>query len=272
MSIVNASGRGKLGDVEIVSLDPGLPKCPKPADLPVPTSRMVAALINGTVTICGGESDTGKALDACYEYVNSTWNMAPFKLNEKRVAAAGVVLQNGTWLVLGGYSGVDDRTEVLVNGRFSVGNPIPSRLVYHCALSINGSHIFVGEDSVSFVVDVKKWNWVQVEGGAYFPNCGMVKNKKNGREIMMVSGNETRVLDLGTLSWRDGPPVPGGTQHGATVQVGDTFLLTGGHGNDYAIDEHIWEYDPSGEKWIERNETLAKTRTRHAAVGLPTCP
>lgn len=70
----------------------------------------VAAYVNGKVTVCGGvvkrSGLSPVTSDTCYEYTNGSWSLAPFKLNEKRDGAVGVVLKNGTWLIMGGHPGV----------------------------------------------------------------------------------------------------------------------------------------------------------------------
>lgn len=264
-------------DVEIINLQPGLPRCPKPADLPVEAQRMVAAYINGKVTVCGGTTSNGtssQTAGTCYEFVNGSWNSAPYRMNDERRAAAGVVLKNGTWLVMGGYLyPASGRSEVLENGQFHKGHNLPVRMLHHCAVSINSSHFFVGDNNGVFLVNVDKWEWTEVKGiyTADFLDiqCGLAKSKKNGLEVVMVEYSRTHILNLNTMSWR--LKRDGGPRSAAAVQHGDTFLLIGGIvGNDKLKD--IWEYDPDGSNWIKKRETLATGRDSHAAVAIPECP
>lgn len=91
--------------MEVISLDPELPACPKPADLPEPTKGMVAAAMQsrgGAVAACGGHHKYLPTSN-CYEYIRGSWRRAAYDMTEKREAAAAVVLpKNNTWLVTGG--------------------------------------------------------------------------------------------------------------------------------------------------------------------------
>lgn len=53
------------------------------------------------MTVCGGSAE------ACliYNLTSDKWKTAPFSLIEKRESPASVLLDNGTMIIIGGYTG-----------------------------------------------------------------------------------------------------------------------------------------------------------------------
>lgn len=80
--------------------------------------------------------------------------------------------------------------EVLEHGKFSMGHRLPNGMLYYCAVTINGSHVFVGGSARTFLVDVDRWEWVKLERGLFYPSCGLINSLKNGKEVVMASENK----------------------------------------------------------------------------------
>ena len=81
--------------------------------------------------------------------------------------------------------------------------------------------------------------------------------------FVVVGGNRktSEILDLYTMSWRDGP-IPGSWYlDGTAAQFGDTFVVVGGSTSD-----GIYEFDAENEEWIERPEKLSTERRDVTAV------
>lgn len=89
-----------------------------------------------------------------------------------------------------------------------------------------------------------------------YPGCG-----RAGRDIVVAGGTastSSEILDLDSLTWRAGPAVNATKSYGhpAAVQLAETFLLVGGKDQGDGDIDAVLEYDPAGEAWITRNETV----------------
>ena len=85
----------------------------------------------------------------------------------------------------------------------------------------------------------------------------------------MVAGGEvedrTRVLDVGSRTWMEGPALPQENGLGAVMQTEDSFLIIGGYTLNAARDviyyDSILEFDPTAEEWMVRSGTLEVSRS-----------
>ena len=86
---------------------------------------------------------------------------------------------------------------------------------------------------------------------------GMVSRGNSTKEVVVSSGfddttgSKTEILDLETLTWREGPAFPTGTNiyDGAPLQYKNSFLVSGGLGPAGNSDE-IWFFDPNYDSWV----------------------
>ena len=80
--------------------------------------------------------------------------------------------------------------------------------------------------------------------------------------MFVVAGGEedftSEILDLDTLTWRDGPRFPRIVDGSYGAQFGDTFVVV--------YSSVILEFDPENEAWITRPETLDPPRYDMTAV------
>lgn len=93
----------RLSEVEVVHF--GNTICVEPSELPFGLNGHVAEGISSEeVAICGGWDGNGNVLNGChiYSFKTNIWTEAPFHLNEERVYASSVLLDNRDMMVLGG--------------------------------------------------------------------------------------------------------------------------------------------------------------------------
>ena len=104
---------------------------------------------------------------------------------------------------------------------------------------------------------------------------GLAKASNGDMKLIVAGGKDggtyyelTRVLDLQTLEWTTGQPLPHNLYLGQTVQYKSTFLLFGGYtsSGDFTA---IYEYEPDTGAWITRPETLPAARRGFAAFLVP---
>ena len=119
----------------------------------VPSYRMKvrfaagATLINGEPLICGGYPYT----DKCYQLVNNQWQEAP-KLPSARFGLK-MATTDQTTFISGGYDGsfLNDFHQ-LKGGSWHSLTPLPSKVIYHCLVALNDSHLLnIGGNSNSGV-------------------------------------------------------------------------------------------------------------------------
>ena len=72
------------------------------------------------------------------------------------------------------------------------------------------------------------------------------------------SKSTSEILDLDTLTWRVGPPMPMTVDRAYGAQYGNTFVVVHEFG--------IYEFDPENEAWITREETLDNGRRDTVAI------
>ena len=75
--------------------------------------------------------------------------------------------------------------------------------------------------------------------------------------MFVVAGGRNKqtseILDLDTLTWRDGPPFSSIVDRSSSTQYGNTLVVVAANG--------IYEFDPEHEAWITLDETLDPARS-----------
>ena len=126
-----------------VSEEGGICTRPAPAQsVPITSKGSVGAFFSGSPTVCGGRE--------CHSYGLSTqsWSRLPFRTVRPRVDAAGTVMPNGSWIVVGGRDGSNKAlsdSEVIEEKEreFRLGPLWPVAFWGHCVAGINGTHAFL---------------------------------------------------------------------------------------------------------------------------------
>ena len=193
--------------------------------------------------LCGGWL-AGKD---CTEYTFDThqWTRVPYSLTTERAEAAGAMLQNGSWMVIGG-KGNDSApmfsTEIFNNGFFTDDFLWPEAISGQCIESLNDSHLFIagGEstggqllDTIYFLnVHSSVWNSLdkRLTNERRGHICGKILN--NGKEFIIIAGGNkidtTELLDLNTMQFINGPNLPFEMDWAASIKIGSSLIIVGG--------------------------------------------
>ena len=283
--------------------------CTKPSDIPDKFSKSaVGAFFENKVMLCGGWL-AGKEC-AEYEFENNEWVGVPYFLTVERAEAAGIILKNGSWMIIGG-KGPDEEalfsTDFLNNGLFEPNLQWPEAISGHCMERLNSSHAFVsgGEGkggnllgSVYFLnIDTSLWLSLE-EKMTHFRRghvCG-ITNFQNKAYIIMAGGKnilKTELLDMKTMRFRQGPDLPFEMEWAATIQFGNSFVIVGGKHMGYCSKPGIcissnalFEIDIENNAWKGLKQSMKLPRSKHIIIGIdnediandlcqevcPTCP
>ena len=234
------------------------------------------------VIVCGGEDDAWNVLDTCFEYSLETdeWNEANFKMKEKRAWAASVVLNNGSFFVLGGD---DPSFETLEYSEFPIEGHYGPRLPYeatgHCLCQPNQNRLFMagghgrGLSKLAFLLDLNTGEWTQLPDMIEARNDHICHQINGGKEVLAIGGDEKSSVEsfaFDSMSWKEVNSLPREIQDARyAVEYKDTFLIVGGWDWDYGNLDTLYEFVPSAEyRWVERSEKLAQRRSRHLSFPL----
>ena len=254
------------------------------ADLPYPNSGSFGGLINGLPIICGG-TFFGDVCLTFSPYGNS-WSLLGY-LPEARMLATATVIKHDYLFIIGGYTeeGVTNSTLAIHNGKIKYPTYLPFKVMSHCAVAVNNTHIFVAggideNDQIlksAWMLNVENGETVQLPMMIH-PRachvCGLIR-KSDGhkqREAIVVAGGigqpngdllQTDVFVLHSQIWIPGPEMPVGANGASGVTINDTLIVAGGKGST-----SITELNVDRWQWIERKERLQKEMS--LAVGLST--
>ena len=250
--------------------------CSKPSDLPFADDGSVGGYFRpGEAFVCGGYV----AGRACFSYFaeNDLWVSSAFGLDHRRKFATSAD-SGRNFVVLGGEqipaTETSERLDYDGDGSFYSRPEIPA-LIHPCACSVNATHFFIAGSSTAYLIRVDDDGDAQqlppLPNDRELFSCGLTNQ---GSEIVVTGGgpafNTTDIFSLVDMSWRTGPVLPSPLRLAASVPYGDTFLVVGGQqGDDGMSVDTIFQYDPEGPSWIEREERLALARDSHVAIPLP---
>lgn len=231
-------------------------------------------------------------MNSCYSYSfeEAKWTKAD-ELMLTREGARSILLDDGSLWVTGGRAGtaLQSTTEVFREDSLTQGRSLPYRTAFHCLVSLNETHAFVGggysegpfeEDARGFVIDKATTSWTGVgslESRRHGHVCAVIDDPPR----VVVAGGftyddkvrlydlTTEILDLETLTWSAGPETPGGRRLSSSVSVpfGDSFVVVGG--DTFDSQRRVHQFDPVNMTWIKREETLQNDRSNHAAFIVP---
>ena len=277
--VIGGFDGNRLSDVEIVSLDEN-EECRKPRAMTKGIYGMVGYFDEdgNKAIVCGGR-DGRDYLDTCFEYSLETdeWNEARFRMKEKRLYAASVLLNNGSFFVLGGHSSYEC-SEFPIEGRESM--RLAYRASQHCLCQINQTHLFMAGGDQS---GTKKLTYtLNLDSGRFDRLPDMTEDRedhlchpiKGGREVLAIGGyfkSSVESFSFDLMSWRSVNPMPRRIEHARyVVEYKETFLIVGGLDRDsWRRDlDTLYEFVPSNYGWLERSEKLKKGRSHHLSLPL----
>ena len=232
-------------DSEILDISQNSAVCTKPEDIPDKfTKNAIGAYIDKRVILCGGwlaGKDCGE-----YEFDTQQWLDVPYSLNIERAEAAGAILQNGSWIIIGG-KGLDREplfsTDFLNNGLFEPNLKWPEAISGHCVASLNSSHIFVSGGEAKggnllgaiYFLNIDISFWISLEEKMFRHRrghvCGITKNGDKEYIVMAGGGQDnlkTELLNIVTMEFTQGPDLPFKMDWAASIQFGSLFTIVGG--------------------------------------------
>ena len=249
--------------------------CSAPSGLPgdVQAQYGTGAFYNNASLFCG--SWITEFQNSCYQL--DTWNGSWIKISEMSVGrydAASVLIDPTTFWITGGYSsdyGKLNSTEKLAVGvgSFQRDLDLPEQMDNHCFLQIDENTYFLhAENGKTWLLDYASNNWTQVGDiplEREYPICGKAESSALGT-IVVVTGGEfditlldlTYVYSISLSAWDVGPSLPTALRGAESVQFGDSFLVLGGF-NGTGYQDDIYEFDPEGMRWRQRQEKLSST-------------
>ena len=273
-------------DVEVLDVSRNSSVCTKPANIPEEFSRgAVGAYLNKVAILCGGWFAGKECIR--YDFSTHQWSDVPYSLQVERAEAAGAMLQNGSWLIIGG-KGVDRNalpsTELLDNGFFSLNLLWPEAISNQCVEKLNGSHFFVagGENmeanllDTAYFLDTNSGIWVSLERRLTYKRsghvCGLVET--NDARFIVIAGGleilETELLDLKLFRLYKGPNLPFEMNWAAGVHVSEVFAIVGGEHIGYCskagmcfASNTIFELDLGSNAWKILDHGLMLPRSNH---------
>ena len=265
----------------MVSLD-GIEGCREPRSMDRGIDGMVGYFDEegNKAIVCGGsDGQDGNPLDTCFEYSFETdeWNEARFRMKEERERAASVLLNNGSFFVLGGRRSFET-SEFPIEGVY--GPRLPYKAWRHCICQINQTHLFMGGgrrdgiDQISYLLNLISANFTQLEYMKEHRNEHVCHPIKGGREVLVIGGfdkSSVESFSFDTMSWRRVNPLPRNIRDARyVVEYQETFLVVGGYDSDsrQRYLDTIYEFVPSNYSWIERSEKLKNGIYRHVSLPL----
>ena len=203
----------------------------------LPSSRIgaVGAMLGSTPILCGGceYSDVSYCSehsfsDSCISFQNSQWSQS-HSMNKKRMSAAGVQVNSGTFWILGGLSSGSenhggsllDSTEFIIQGQTNgvPGPKLPSGLDNMCAVKVSEEEIFV----------IGGYSGYEI-----YRNEVWIYNPQNG-----FARNQGPSLNTGR-----------GGHSCSTMRNGEkTFIIVAGGFNGGGYLDSVEIYDPTDNTW-----------------------
>ena len=239
---------------------------------------------NGNPFICGGIYYEINIAKQCREFSFQYyfWEPTSISLIENRLNAKGILLDNGTFIVMGGMNRSNDAlnsVEILHHDEFSQGPNMPISTSEHCVvkkgtfLILSGGHN--GENVIdrSFIFNSNNGEW-DYPASMAMPRFGHVCGLVNYEEIVVAGGkfafhardilDSCELLSLSSFHWSNMANLPNGVFGAATVPLESTFLVIGD--GDGKI---IYQFDESNYKWSTRKERMVFVRFGHSAFEYP---
>ena len=277
-------------DAEILDFSNTSTVCTKPANIPDKFAKSaVGAYIDRKVMLCGGWL-AGKDC-AEYEFMAQQWHNVPYSLNIERAEAAGAMLPNGSWMIIGG-KGPDAEplfsTDFLnKNSLFEPNLQWPEAISGHCMEILNSSHIFVngGEgkggkllDSIYFL-NVDTSFWLSPDEKMLHKRRGHVCGITNygGNEYIVISGGEdnlrTELFDMKTMRFKPGPDLPFEMDWAGSIQFDSSFVIVGGKHIGYCSkggmcisSNSLFDIDIENNTWKAREQSMKLPRSNHIVL------
>lgn len=267
--------------------------CSKPANFPEEyTTGAIGAYLDGKLLLCGGKE--ARKICTEYNFTTQSWSRASISLSTERIQAQGVVLQNNSWIIIGGinYGGTILATsEILIDELFVPSLIWPEAVYGHCISQFNKSHMFIAggqseNDKLlgsSYFLNTDTNYWFSTEQTMKYPRkyhvCGFAKDSNSEWHAVVAGGLGNlyvEVLSLYTLKWKLGPMLPFEMDKASGVQIIDSFMIIGGEHIGYCSKLHlcyssnsIYKLNLKHDLWEVQGQEMVLPRSNHISIMLP---
>jgi len=268
LKILAVAGHGYLTDVELVDPYSTFQNDTKPPNYP----EMAYGLSGAGTLFCGGfvygSGDTNK----CYRLDDNSW-VEKDRLIKPRRHSVLLLLQNDSYWDIGGTGEKESpKTSEFKSDTdhpFTLSASLPEPMYYHCAVTMNDTHIFVAgnhyDTKTAYIVNIRDDPFVfhsipLMPNQRYGAGCGSLVDRSfrysNKEEtFLIVAGGRGKDHETLTTSsiysmtlnmWMEGPTLPRGFAYGGYVTDNhyNSFLLVGGmDGNSVKGDIMAYQED-----------------------------
>ena len=260
-----------LSESEYVDLPDGsIVSCRAPAPLPNAThAGATLKTSEGNILVCGG--DVPK--DACQEYdpKSNTWYVGPTMLQERFGPASTEIADGSYWILSGGGGALSTTTEIYTDGTFIEGPSLAGlsySTLFMCAAALSDELTFVGANEGAFIYNWATEEFENITSGFEFSalqaQCGTFIAPDGSKQLVVAGGapdiDRSRILDVETRIWREGPQLPFPIQDAAVLQDENTFIILGGLNSIELSMDTIVEFTPEDETWKVKDETLSSEK------------
>ena len=278
-------------DTEVLTLSQNPTICTQPSYIPdIFSKSAVGAYFDKRAMLCGGWLAGRECAE--YDFEKNEWYEVPYSLTVERAEAAGTMLENGSWIIIGG-KGHDAQplfsTDFLNNGLFETNLQWPETISGHCSESLNSSHLFIsgGEgqngkllDAIYFL-NVDTSFWLSLDEKMKYSRrghvCGISAAGDN-KYIVIAGGQDilkTELLDIKMMRFRQGPDLAFEMDWAASIQFGSSFVIVGGEHigfcskADMCISSNsLFEIDIQNNIWKVLDQTLKLPRSKHIIIAM----
>ena len=272
---------GLIKDVEKIDLTKGAhSNCVKPPDYPTEVHGFDANSVHGgsSVVACGGLNDYG-FLHSCQEFdpTKNSWEFFA-NMTKRRSLMSSISRPSGDIWLIGGatwdFWHAGQTLDILkVDDHQAVAGPdLPVGLMYHCAVSINQTHVFIGSGNFidnggfnqAWMINTEYKTFDRVADMKYprsGAGCGLVKTRDGSKGIIMAGGlmddsskspTTSEIYLLNSGEWIEGPALPRNYQVGGHANPDDsTLVLAGGLEMDGKGRDDILVLDSSQTQFLE---------------------
>jgi hypothetical protein len=245
--------------------------------------------IEGKPILCGGNQN-GSRTNKCYSLENNEW-VPSASMKSVRTYAAAAQLQDGNFLVTGGYDGSDlNSAEMLTEEGWKSNIPsLPVTIQDHCMVNVNSTTVMAiggsqnGQYSgKTFYFTFGEESWTEgpeLKNKRTSNSCGKIRRNKESQEMsIIVAGgldgssylSSVEILDEGSNEWQTGPELPFGIDESQMVedQNGGVILIGGYSVGDL---DTLYQLPHGGQDavWTKMEQKMNTGRREHTAFLIP---
>ncbi len=273
--------------------------------LPTVSSKFPTSFVNtgGAVQggrvplVCGGHVHKRGKSASCYRYSmkGNAW-VESGKMSEAKSHLASSIHPELGLVITGGHIHGNRRSSAVESTKdgkhFSRQLPnLPVAVHAHCQVTVDPNTIMVFggctahgcSSNMALKLNIRERKWKKLPSmptGRHGPGCGVVSEKGVPKRVIVTGGhvhqrigkgphritNRVEILELSTLTWSMGSPLPQRLHFHAGIQYHDTFFLAGGHEGRRAVNT-VYRYEPRSGHW----ELLPyrMSRPAHAMAAFP---